>query len=178
MVIKGMQLIAFNEVTKRPHTCFDLMKLSAVEDCSQPLSHVPPTFSQASRAKGHRLQHSDPEEEPYSDVPHSFRLIFEASDGDDPEVVYFYADDEPSKLQWLEIIRHVVRSGFSGPGAQPPLWAVYMRELLASQGKVRESSSQKLSAMSEASSPAQSASTTHTPKRQALARQPPPSMTG
>lgn len=139
MVVKGTQLIAFNEVTKRPHTCFELTHATAVEDCAATMSHTPPTFSGRSR---HAYTHSDPEEEPYADVPHSFRLILQAPSQQEPEIVYFYADNDAGKEQWMQVLGHVIHNAKGAGQTQPPLWAVYMEELLASQGKVREVSSE------------------------------------
>lgn len=144
MVAKGHQLIAFNEVTKRPHTCFDLTQATAVEDCAAIQSHTPPTFSGRSSAHRHTL--SDPEEEPYTDVPHSLRVTLQPLADAEPEVVYFYADDEPTKHRWLQVLGSIVNAHNSASSSQPPLWAVYMQELLASQGKVRSASSQHLDA--------------------------------
>lgn len=135
MVAKGTQLIAFNEITKRPHTCFDLAQALSVEDCADAVHNTPPTFSGRSR---HKSSRSDPEEEPYAEVPHAFRLTLQALNQDEPEVVYFYGDDDASKQQWVQVLQHIISSARDSGRTQPPLWAVYMQELLASQGKVRE----------------------------------------
>lgn len=54
MVAKGTQLITFNQITKKSHTCFDLAHAVSAGDCAAAISHSPPAFSERSRHQ-HRM---------------------------------------------------------------------------------------------------------------------------
>lgn len=150
MIAKGSQLIAFNEVTKRAHATFDMSQALRVEDCSGGATAAPmaATFSKAS---AHRRTLSDEDEEPYANVEHSFRIIFK-----DETVIYFYADSDKAKTEWLGVL-----SKMAGKQSTiPPLWAVVMQETMSSQGRVRFSadSSTSLATTARGEKPARPAS--------------------
>lgn len=129
MIVKGSQLIAYNEITKRSHATFDMAAAVAVEDCATGLSPMAATFTPvvssptkaAPSVMSHHRSMSDESEEPYADVPHSFRVVF-----NDSTVVYFYADSEAAKAKWLQVLDKMVGK----PSQVPPLWAVVMKDTL------------------------------------------------
>ncbi|WFC95842.1 Bud site selection protein bud4 [Malassezia brasiliensis] len=95
MRIMGLNLICFNEVTKRPTTRIDLMQALVVEDCA---------------SLGADLEDMDemlPEKR-------SFRIVFH-----DGEKIYFFADTDAEMRQWLRALQTIVAHKLD----MPPAWA-------------------------------------------------------
>ncbi|KAI3617760.1 hypothetical protein CBS9595_003669 [Malassezia furfur] len=95
MRIMGLNLICFNEVTKRPTTRIDLMQALVVEDCA---------------SLGADLEDMDemlPEKR-------SFRIVFR-----DGEKIYFFADTDAEMRQWLHALQKIVAHKLD----MPPAWA-------------------------------------------------------
>ncbi|KAI3624132.1 BUD4 [Malassezia furfur] len=95
MRIMGLNLICFNEVTKRPTTRIDLMQALTVEDCA---------------SLGNDLEDMDemlPEKR-------SFRIVFR-----DGEKIYFFADTDAEMQQWLHALQTIVAHKLD----MPPAWA-------------------------------------------------------
>ncbi|WFD00252.1 Bud site selection protein bud4 [Malassezia yamatoensis] len=96
MRIMGMNLICFNEVTKRPTTRIDLMQTLAIEDCAK--------------------LRSDDLEDMVDMLPdkRSFRIIFR-----DGEKIYFFADSATEMRQWLQALQTILLHKLE----MPPDWS-------------------------------------------------------
>ncbi|CAG7850737.1 SubName: Full=Related to budding protein {ECO:0000313/EMBL:CCA68506.1} [Serendipita indica DSM 11827] len=116
--VMGANLIAFNDVTKRPITTMDLRKITLVEDDGRP--GVPATVitPPADAVEGGlnppklRRQRSF---NSLAGIEHSFRVIF---DGNENDEVCFFADNAEEKARWMEIFGALV-----GRIPHNPLWA-------------------------------------------------------
>ncbi|WFD44245.1 Bud site selection protein bud4 [Malassezia psittaci] len=96
MRIMGMNLICFNEVTKRPTTRIDLMQTLAIEDCAK--------------------LRSDELEDMVDMLPdkRSFRITFR-----DGEKIYFFADSPTEMRQWLQALQTILVHKLE----MPPDWS-------------------------------------------------------
>ncbi|WFD40984.1 Bud site selection protein bud4 [Malassezia japonica] len=96
MRIMGLNLICFNEVTKRPTTRIDLVQALAVEECR-------------------KLSSSELEDmDDMIPLQRSFRITFR-----DGEKIYMFADTDSEKQQWLRVLQNIV----SHKLPVPPGWA-------------------------------------------------------
>lgn len=94
MRIVGLNLVCYNEVTKRPVTRIDLVQVLSVDE------HPP-----AAEAR-------DTDE---VQVPRSFCLTFR-----DGERIYLYADSDDEKIEWMNTLHNIVAHKLT----PPPAWAV------------------------------------------------------
>lgn len=90
MRIIGLNLICYNEVTKRPTTRIDLVQAVSVEPCGPSMSHFDDTYN----------------------VPRSFCITFR-----DGEKIYLFADTEESMHDWMRILRNIITYKLTPPPA-------------------------------------------------------------
>lgn len=95
MRIVGLNLICYNEVTRRPTTRIDLVQALSVEPCGQ--------------SAGAR------DSEDVCAMPHSFCLTFR-----DGEKIYLYADTELQCREWMYVLQNIVMHKLT----PPPPWAL------------------------------------------------------
>ncbi|PVF93552.1 hypothetical protein CPB86DRAFT_790005 [Serendipita vermifera] len=118
--VMGANLIAYNDVTKKPITTMDLRKVTLVEDDGRngvnPIIITPPadpsTENRLDKPKTLRRQRSF---NALAGIEHSFRVIF---DGNENDEVCFFADNAEEKARWMEIFSALV-----GRIPHNPLWA-------------------------------------------------------
>ena len=103
----GLNMICFNEVTRRPTIRIDLMQALSIEDCNDP----------ACLADG-----AGEVDEPVG-VPRSFRVTFR-----DGERITFFADTNEEKMQWMHVLHNIVTHRL----AAPPRWALAASEAVRS----------------------------------------------
>ncbi|CAG8638241.1 12428_t:CDS:2, partial [Acaulospora colombiana] len=121
--VMGANLIAYNDVTKKPITTMDLRKVTLVEDDGRngvnPIIITPPRDSSSEnrldKPKTLRRQRSF---NALAGIEHSFRVIF---DGNENDEVCFFADNAEEKAKWMEIFSALV-----GRIPHNPLWAEIM----------------------------------------------------
>ncbi|WFD03948.1 Bud site selection protein bud4 [Malassezia obtusa] len=95
MRIMGLNLICYNEVTKRPTTRIDLMQALSIDDCA---------------SLGSDLEDMDE----MLPLQRSFRIAFR-----DGEKIYFFADTDAEMRQWLHVLQTVLTHKLD----MPPPWA-------------------------------------------------------
>lgn len=117
MTIKGNQLLAWNEITKKFHAAIDLSQAMHLEDCNSDLKD---TASDARSRSSHSKSASNKEEEPYT-VERSFKITFK-----DESEVQFFADTDDEKADWLRILSQLVGKA----GTEMPLWASLLKDHL------------------------------------------------
>ena len=137
MRVLGANLIAYNDVTKKPITTMDLRKVTLVEDDGR--GGIPPTVitppgdpeKLLNPPKRLRRQRSF---NALAGIDHSFRVIF---DGNENDEVCFFADSAEEKAMWsvvfpciyetfsAYIVRHRLEIFGALIGRIPhnPLWA-------------------------------------------------------
>lgn len=103
MRIVGLNLVCYNEVTRRPTTRIDLVQVMSVDECG-------PTAGNA--------EHSVTGDGAFP-VPHSFCLSFR-----DGEKIYLFADSQESMHDWVRILRNIVAHKLT----PPPAWALAAAE--------------------------------------------------
>ena len=94
MRIVGLNLVCYNEVTRRPVTRIDLVQALSVDE------HPP--------AEGR-----DTDE--VCQVPHSFCLTFRNG-----ERIYLYADSDDKKIEWMNTLHNIITHKLT----PPPAWAI------------------------------------------------------
>jgi hypothetical protein len=111
--IIGSNLVAFNDITKKPAASIDLRKVAAVVDTNQLENPGSGSGQQSSRPR------DSLDGAVY--VERSLRLTF--TDG---EEISFFADDDEQKAKWLYVLREVIRR-IPPPH---PLWAeaIWLRQ--------------------------------------------------
>lgn len=90
MRVIGANLVAFNDVTKRPTATIELRKAIAVEDDNEP-----PPAGTISRRRRPRDSY-----DATFKVERSFRLIFP-----DDEEISFFADNDDDKARWYVLLQ-------------------------------------------------------------------------
>lgn len=150
MRLQGTRLIAFNEITHKPHAILELAQAERLEDPeatdepSTPANTAatpstatssPPsaTRPKAVTGSGHRRTLSmEDDDDPFSARPHSFRLVFT-----DESFVDFFADDGEEKLRWLRVLKPIVNVGVKkGMAGPPPVWAQVLKQMNKQKAKM------------------------------------------
>ena len=90
MRIIGLNLVCYNEVTKRPTTRIDLVQAVSVDECGPTTSHPDDSYN----------------------VPRSFCLSFR-----DGEKIYLFADTEESMRDWMRVLRNIIAHKLEPPPA-------------------------------------------------------------
>lgn len=100
MRVMGANLIAYNDITKKPIITMNLRKVTLVEDDGkggkEPTVITPPSeaVAQLNAPKTLRRQRSF---NALAGIEHSFRVIF---DGNEDDEVCFFADTAEEKQRW------------------------------------------------------------------------------
>ena len=100
----GANLIAFNDVTKRPITTMDLRKITLVEDNGRggvPETVITPPANAMEGGLGVPKLKRQRSFNALASIDHSFRVVF---DGDENDEVCFFADSAEEKTRWFVIL--------------------------------------------------------------------------
>lgn len=112
MRIVGLNLVCYNEVTRRPTTRIDLVQVVSVDECGPAAANA---------------EHSAANDGAFP-VPHSFCLSFR-----DGEKIYLFADTHESMLDWVRILRNIVAHKLT----PPPAWALATVEAAQARAHAR-----------------------------------------
>ena len=112
MRIVGLNLVCYNEVTRRPTTRIDLVQVVSVDECGPAAANA---------------EHSVTGDGAFP-VPHSFCLSFR-----DGEKIYLFADTQESMLDWVRILRNIVAHKLT----PPPAWALATVEAAQARKQAR-----------------------------------------
>jgi hypothetical protein len=104
----GANLIAYNDVTKKPITTMDLRKVTLVEDDGRngcaPIIITPPDAGGENRLDKPKTLRRQRSFNALAGIEHSFRVIF---DGNENDEVCFFADNAEDKARWYELFRSI-----------------------------------------------------------------------
>ncbi|KAK4058064.1 Bud site selection protein bud4 [Microbotryomycetes sp. JL221] len=112
--LRSNRLVPYSEVTKLSHVEIDMSLVSRIRDLNNVDTNDNDSIS------------TDREDDA---MDHSFRLVFK-----DKSTIDLYADDESSKIEWMDVLNKLMKSPAVHRKAAP-VWALTLRKLVAA-GKV------------------------------------------
>lgn len=148
MRLQGSRLIAFNEITHKPHAIIQISQAVALEDPDDQVDvEGTPSVKDGASTKSttttttttrplRQIQHKrtlslEDDDDPYSIRPHSFKVLFE-----DDSLISFFADTAPEKTRWIRMLKPLIKGGKNAKlSGAPPLWAQELRAINKERAK-------------------------------------------